>query len=190
MAREDAERFHPDTVEQWARWLAEHHDRGEGVWLVLWRRDSGRPVLPYEEVIREALCWGWIDGQAKTLDDQRSLLWFTRRKPSSAWSAPNKRRVAELQAEGRMQPQGLALVEHAKATGTWILLEDADALIEPPALAKRLDATPGARSHWEGLPPSLRRAALSSIALAKRPETKERRIAGIVASSARGERPV
>lgn len=190
MARADAERFHPDTVEQWRDWLAAHHGRSDGVWLVTWRRGSGRAALVYEEAVCEALAYGWIDGQAKTLDERRSMQWFTLRNPASGWSRYNKERVARLESQGRMQPAGRAAVEHAKATGRWTVCDDADALIEPAALARALDATPQARSHWESFPPSTRRQALGEIALAKRAETKARRIATIVERAGRGQRPV
>lgn len=189
MGMADAERFHPSTIVEWHHWLATNHDRGEGVWVVVWRAASGNPVLSYEELICEALCWGWVDGQAKPLDETRSLLWFTRRKPSSPWAASNKARVAELAREGRLQPSGIAEIERAKADGRWNLLESAEALIEPPELASALDATPAARTAWDSFPPSVRKMALTSIALAKQEATKARRIATIVEKSARGERP-
>lgn len=189
MAMDDAERFQPGSLAEWHDWLAEHHDRGAGVWVVLWRPRSGNRQLSYDELIREALCWGWVDGRASPLDDQRSMLWFTRRKPNSPWAATNKARVADLEREGRLQPAGLAAIEAAKARGTWTLLDAAQALAEPPELAAALDARPAARAAWDGFPPSVRKMALGSIALAKRPQTKAARIAAIVEKAARGERP-
>jgi uncharacterized protein YdeI (YjbR/CyaY-like superfamily) len=183
----DAGRFEPASIDDWHDWLAAHHQQGEGVWVVVPRR--GATHLTYDELIREALCWGWIDGQSRPWDEARSLLWFTHRKPSSPWAASNKARVADLEAEGRLQPEGLAEIDRAKADGRWTLLDSVDALIEPPELAAALDAVPAARAAWDGFPPSARKMALSRIAVAKRPQTRESRIADIVARAARGERP-
>ncbi len=189
MAMADAERFQPDTLEDWHAWLAANHDRGAGVWVVLWRPSSGNLQLSYDELIREALCWGWVDGQARPLDDQRSMLWFTRRKSNSPWAATNKARVAELEREGRLQPAGIAEIERAKANGMWTIYDTVDALIEPPELAAALDAVPAARASWDGFPRSVRKQALASIVHARREETRSRRIELIVAKSANGERP-
>jgi uncharacterized protein YdeI (YjbR/CyaY-like superfamily) len=190
MAMADAERFQPESIPEWHDWLAANHDRGTGVWVVTWRPSSGLPALSYEELIREALCWGWVDGQVSPLDEQRSMLWFTRRKPSSPWAASNKARVAELEREGRLRPSGIAEVERAKANGMWTIYDSVEALEEPAELAAALDAAPAARATWDKLAPSARKQALASIALARRPETKAARIAAIVARTARGERPV
>jgi uncharacterized protein YdeI (YjbR/CyaY-like superfamily) len=186
---ETAERIHPDTPAEWGAWLSRVGDRTEGVWLVLWRRGSGHEVISYEDAILEALAVGWIDGQSKPWDDERSLLWFTRRRPRSPWSRVNKERVARLEREGRMLPAGREAVELAKALGTWTVLDEADRLVEPAELSARLDATPAARRHWDAFPPSVRRVALGGIALAKRPETKQRRIDRIVDLATRNVRP-
>jgi len=189
MAMADAERFQPASLREWHDWLAAHHDRGAGVWVVIWRASSGETQLTYEELIREALCWGWVDGQSSPLDERRSMLWFTRRKPNSPWAATNKARVAELEREGRLQPSGLAEIERAKANGMWTVYDSVDALEEPVELTAALDAVPAARAAWDAFPRSARKMGLASIALARRPETKAARIATIVDRAARGERP-
>lgn len=190
MRAADAEQVPIETISAWHEWLRDNHHRPDGVWVVLWRSHTGRPHPTYDELIREALCWGWIDGQSKSLDADRSLLWFTRRKATSVWAASNKARVAELEAQGRLQPAGIAQIEQAKADGRWTLLESAEALIEPTELAAALDAAPSARRYWDGLTPGVRKQALSWIAIAKRPETRTARIAQISARAGRGERPL
>ena len=189
MAMADAERFQPSTIIDWHDWLASHHDQGAGVWVVIWRPSSAQPQLSYDELVREALCWGWVDGQARPLDEQRSMLWFTKRKPNSPWAATNKARVADLEREGRLQPAGLAEIDRAKANGMWTVLDSVEALEEPAELRAALDVIPAARTNWDGFPRSVRKQALASIALAQRPETKAKRIATIVAASADGIRP-
>jgi len=189
MAMADAERYQPSTLADWHDWLAAHHARPEGVWVIQWRSVSGRAPLPYEEMVREALCWGWIDGQVKTLDDARALQWWAPRKPGSVWAATNKARVADLEREGRLQPAGIAAIEGAKANGMWTVLDSVEALEEPAELAAALDAVPAARTNWNGFPRSVRKQGLGWIALAQRAETKAKRIATIVAKAADGIRP-
>ncbi|MBN9106943.1 MAG: YdeI/OmpD-associated family protein [Propionibacteriaceae bacterium] len=187
MAMNDAAQFEPSSLDEWHQWLAANHLQDSGVWVVVQRR--GPDHLSYDELVREALCWGWVDGQSRPLDESRSQLWFTHRKPSSPWAASNKARVAELEAEGRLQPEGLAEIERAKRDGRWTLYDSVDALIEPDDLAAALDAVPAARATWDACPPGVRKAALTRIVQARRQETKSARIADIVARTARGERP-
>lgn len=189
MPGRDEERIHPATSADFGSWLAEHHARGKGVWVVSWRRAAGREPVPYEELVLEALCWGWIDSQSATLDEERSMIWFAPRSPRSTWVRSNRDRVARLEAEGRMQPAGRALVEAARANGMWELLLDAEAGVVPPRLAADLDVVPGARAGWEALTPAARTRALSEIALARTDATKARRIATIVEACAAGRRP-
>lgn len=189
MGMADAERFQPDSIADWHDWLDVNHRRREGVWVVLRRPGAGGVQLSYGELIREALCWGWIDGQSKPLDERRSMLWMTHRRPGSPWSASNKARVADLEREGRLQPAGIAEIERARANGMWTIYDSVDALQEPAALTVALDADPRARATWDAYPPSLRKQVLASIALARREETRASRIARFAAIAARGERP-
>ena len=162
------------------QWLEANHDKSPGIWLVSYKKAAGERYLPYDDIVCEALCWGWIDSKARSLDDLRSSLLLTPRKPASKWSRPNKIRVAQLEATGRMAAPGRAVVEAAKASGTWTALDDVENLIEPAELRSALDATPRARSNWNAFPRSSRRATLEWLAAAKRPETRVRRIAEIV----------
>ncbi|HYH32557.1 MAG TPA: hypothetical protein VD903_19470 [Pseudonocardia sp.] len=125
--REGAGRFQPATHAEWRAWLADHHaDRPEGVWLVRWRVGSGGPRLTHVELVEQALCFGWIDSTGRALDAERTMVWFTPRRPGSGWSRLNKQRIARLTASGRTASAGLALVEAAQAGGSWTLLEPAD----------------------------------------------------------------
>ena len=190
MADGDApEYFQPESRAEWRAWLLEHQGRAEGVWFVSWRTTTGRGRIPYEDAVMEALAVGWIDGQAKTLDDERHGQWFAPRKPRSPWAATNKARVERIEAEGYMQPGGRAAIEAAKANGMWSVFDDADRLIEPAELSALLDADAGTRANWESFPASVRRWALSQIALAQRPETRAKRIEEIARKTAAGERP-
>lgn len=179
---DDAERFHPESLQQWREWLAEHHARGHGVWLVSWRRESGRQAVEYEQSVLEALCFGWIDSTQKVLDDERVMMWFAPRRPRSTWVRSNKERVARLEAEGRMQPAGRALVEAARANGMWTVFDDAEAGVVHPDLAARLAADPAASSAWDSLTPGVRKRHLMDLALARTPATVTKRIDAVLAS--------
>jgi uncharacterized protein YdeI (YjbR/CyaY-like superfamily) len=168
------------SVDELREWLRTHWDRSPGIWLVTYKKVAGARYLPYEDIVREALCYGWIDGKARGLDEQRSQLLLTPRRPTSKWSRPNKERIAELEASGRMAAPGRAVVEAAKASGTWTALDDVENLVEPAELTAALDAVPEARTNWDAFPRSTRRATLEWIAAAKRPATRERRVAETV----------
>jgi uncharacterized protein YdeI (YjbR/CyaY-like superfamily) len=169
-------------------WLEANASRSPGIWLVTYKKAAGDRYLPYDDIVREVLCYGWIDGRARALDELRSQLLLTPRRPTSKWSRPNKLRVAELEAGGRMTDAGRAVVDAAKASGTWTGLDDVEDLVEPAELTVALDASPAARASWDGFPRSTRRATLEWIAAAKRPATRERRVAETVALAARGQR--
>jgi uncharacterized protein YdeI (YjbR/CyaY-like superfamily)/molybdopterin converting factor small subunit len=184
----DAERLHAESVEAWHAWLAKHHGRPDGVWLVSWKRHTGRPRVTYEEAVVEALAWGWIDSKAARLDDEREMLWYSPRRAGSDWSRSNKERVARLEAEGRLMPAGRAAVEQSKADGSWTRLDDAEDLVVPGDLAAAFATRPGALDHWESFSRTVRRNTLAEIARAKRPETRRQRIERTADLAARGER--
>lgn len=180
MTRDDAEQLPLETTEEWRRWLERNHAASSGVWLVSWRRQTGRPAMSYDEAITEAVAFGWVDSQSKTLDEERSALWFVPRRPGSPWSRTNKERVERLEDEGRMTDAGRRLVEAAKADGTWSILDGPDALIVPDDLGSALRAA-AAQDAWNAQTPGVRRAALTKLALAKRLDTRARYVSEIVA---------
>lgn len=180
---------HPETLDQWRAWLAVHHARGSGAWVVSWRTATTRPAVGYEEMVCEALAWGWIDSTAGTIDAERSRMWFAPRKPTSGWSRPNKARVERLLAEGRMQPAGQAALDTAHANGTWTLLDDVEDLVVPADLAAALAARTGAQAHWEAWPPSVRKLVLTQLVTAKKVETRTARIEKYADLAARDVRP-
>ena len=167
---------HPAPRAEWRAWLAENHGRAEGVWLISYKKATGKPRIKYDEAVEEALCYGWIDSKPNKLDDKRSLLWFAPRKPGTGWSKPNKERVAKLMAAGLMAPAGLAKVEAAKADGSWNALDAVEALEMPADLDQALAANPTARQYFDAFPHSVKRAILEWIASAKSPETRDRRV--------------
>jgi uncharacterized protein YdeI (YjbR/CyaY-like superfamily) len=182
------ERFQPDSLEDWRAWLAEHHGRRDGVWLVTWRVGSGGPRITYEEAVEQALCFGWVDSRPRALDERRTMLWFAPRKPGSGWSRPNKQRVERLLAAGLMAPAGRAVVERAQADGSWALLDAVEDLVVPDDLAAALAAHPPAAESWDAFPRSVRRGILEWIVQAKRPGTRAERIRETAEKAQRGER--
>ena len=172
---------------QWRDWLAGNADRQQGIWLVIYRKGSGKPAPSYDDIIEEALCFGWIDSTIRTLDEERNALLVTPRKPTSTWSALNKQRVAGLLASGRMTERGLRAIEVAKANGSWEALEEIDRLIVPDDLAAAL-ADAGVRTTWDSFPPGARKQMLWAVGSAKRATTRRDRIARIVAEARHGRR--
>lgn len=169
---------------QWRRWLAEHHARSHGIWLVTWKKGSGGPVVPAADISEEALCFGWVDSRPSSLDAERSMLLLTPRRPRSSWSRVNKERVERLMAAGLMEPAGLAAVAVAKANGSWSALDAVEDLVEPDDLRRALDAEPVARRHWDAFPRSTRRAILEWIGTARTEATREARVRRTVSDAA------
>lgn len=167
---------HPKTRAQWRAWLEKNHERAEGVWLITYKKATGKPRVEYDEAVEEALCFGWVDSKPSKLDDERSLLYFAPRKAGSGWSKPNKERVEKLISAGRMRPAGLAKVDAAKQDGTWNALDGVEALELPPDLQAALAALPNARAFWDAFPRSVKRGILEWIQNAKRPETRSKRV--------------
>lgn len=181
------ERLEVASVEDLRGFLAEHHADSPGVWLVTWKKGRG-PYVAWTEIVRELLCWGWIDSRGQRVDDDRTSLLVCPRRPGSGWSRVNKQHLLELYDEGRMQPSGEAAVARAKADGSWTKLDEVETLREPDDLAAALDAVPDARRSWDAFPKSARRAALEWLSSAKREETRARRVATIVSEAAVGRR--
>ncbi|MEV0291744.1 MULTISPECIES: YdeI/OmpD-associated family protein [unclassified Kribbella] len=173
------------TAGEWRSWLAANGRTERSVWLVV-HRDAAGPNLA--EAVETALCFGWIDSKTVKRDDKTTYQCFTPRNPRSTWSKVNRDRVERLTAAGRMDPSGQELIDLAKRTGTWDLLADAQNLIVPDDLAAALAAKPEADKHFRAFPPSARRAILEWITLAKRPETRARRIEQTVAQAAQNVR--
>ena len=164
----------------WRRWLERHHTTSPGVWLVYYKRASGKPRVEYNDAVEEALCFGWIDSRLNGIDEWRSRQLFTPRRPKSAWSASNKERVERLVAAGLMTDAGLAAIEVAKANGMWTAYDDVAALTMPDDLRAALSRDRVARLNFEGFSKSARKGILWWIQSAKRPETRARRVSETV----------
>jgi uncharacterized protein YdeI (YjbR/CyaY-like superfamily) len=169
-------------------WLRKHHAASDGLWLMIAKKGAAQPSVSYAEAVEIALCWGWIDGQKKGLDDQHFLQRFTPRRARSIWSKINVDKVAALIEAGRMQPAGHAQIEAAKADGRWAQAYDGARTASVPAdLQAALDADPKAAAFFATINASNRYAVLWRVQTAVKPETRARRIAQLVDMLARGE---
>ncbi len=169
-------------------WLTDHHDTSAGVWLALTRKGGTVTTLTWQQAVDEALCFGWIDGQARKGDDATSWIRFTPRRPRSSWSQRNVANVARLEAQGRMLPAGRAAVEAAKADGRWAAAYAPPSEAEVPAdLAAAIAADPAAQAMFDVLTRTNRFALIHRVNAVKRAETRERKIREFVAMLARHE---
>ncbi|MES1169875.1 MAG: YdeI/OmpD-associated family protein [Leifsonia sp.] len=179
---------HCADAEEWRRWLAANAGESDGIRLAIAKKGGAHPSVSYADAVEEALCVGWIDGQIGALDENYYLQGFGPRRPKSIWSVTNRERAIALIEAGRMQPAGLAAVEHAKADGRWDAAYHGARTIEvPPELRAALDAEPAAAAFFETLNGQNRYAILFRLGNVKKTETKTRKIAEYVAMLARGE---
>jgi uncharacterized protein YdeI (YjbR/CyaY-like superfamily) len=168
--------------EAWDEWLARHHDASSGVWVKLAKKGSGIESVSYTEAVEVALCYGWIDGQARRVDDDYSAQRFTPRRARSRWSKRNRERATRLIERGEMKPAGLREVERAQADGRWEAAYDSPSTATvPDDLRRALEEAPTAREFFETLNSTNRYAILHRIQEAKKPETRARRIEKFVA---------
>jgi uncharacterized protein YdeI (YjbR/CyaY-like superfamily) len=180
----------PGSRAAWRAWLEDQHAVSDGVWVVLARGASASTGLGYEAAVLEALCFGWIDGRARPFEGERSLQWFSPRKGRSTWAGTNKARVEMLEAEGLMTDAGRAAIAAAKLSGMWTVLDGPERLEEPPELASALDAVPEARATWDACSRSVRKMALTELAMLRGEASRARKIAKFVERTASGEKPV
>lgn len=175
---------------QWREWLAANADTSPGIWLVTHKRATGLPAPSYDEVVEEALCFGWVDSTVRPRDELTGMQLVTPRRPQSTWAASNKERVARLSAAGLMTERGLRAVEVAQRNGSWTALDAVERMEVPPDLAAALAADPAAAATFAALPPSAVRQHLWWVVSAKRPQTRARRIEAVVAAAHDGRRAV
>ncbi len=165
----------------WRAWLAKNYARANELWLVFYKKNSGKYGVSYEEAVEEALCFGWIDGVIKRIDDEKYALRFSPRRRGSIWSESNKRRVAQMIEQGRMTEIGLAKIEEAKRNGEWDkATRRENTTVIPPELKQALKANTRAQRTFDTLPPSQKRLYIFWITEAKKDETRQKRIRAAV----------
>jgi uncharacterized protein YdeI (YjbR/CyaY-like superfamily) len=167
---------------EWEAWLEANHETSTGIWLKIAKKASGIETVTHPEALESALCYGWIDGQRRSLDEKFFLQKFTPRGPRSTWSRVNREKANELVARDRMQAAGLREVERAKADGRWeAAYEPQSTATVPDDLQRELDANPRAEAFFSSLDSRNRYAILYRLQNAKKPETRARRLAQFVA---------
>ena len=175
----------------WRGWLAQYHSSEKELWLIIYKRHAADKGLSYREALDEALCFGWIDGTLKRIDNEKHMIRFSPRKSRSIWSKANRDRVERLIAEERMTAAGLEEIEQAKANGEWYReWSDDKGPIIPSDLIEALKCNKMAQKNFDNFPPSLKQQFAYWITSAKRAETREKRIRETVARAERNERPV
>lgn len=178
------EKFYAKDRRTWREWLEENHATAPGVWLVYYKKKSGKPRVDYEDAVEEALCFGWIDSKPNVIDDERYMQLFTPRKPKSPWAASNKKRAEKLIEQGLMTPAGLEKIEAAKKSGSWNRYEIVDRLQIPEDLKKALGENVKASKNFNAFSTSRKKAILYRISDAKRPGTRAKRIEETVSLAA------
>ena len=170
-------RFYVTNRKDWRRWLSENHTTEKEVWLVYYKKHTGKPRVPYNDAVEEALCFGWIDSIVKTIDDETYMQKFTPRKAQSNWSDSNKRRVEKLLETGEMTKAGLKTIDIAKANRSWDKTITSTKSFEMPGeLQQALSVNKGAKDFFNSLSPSCQRQYMGWIGSAKRPETRKKRL--------------
>jgi uncharacterized protein YdeI (YjbR/CyaY-like superfamily) len=176
----EIEIFYPGSRQEWREWLLKNHDSKQAVWLIYYKKKTNIPTVSYTEAVDEALCFGWIDSKAKPIDQEKFMQFFSKRKTNSVWSKVNKEKIERLTKEGLMTKAGMERVETAKQNGYWTILDEAEALIIPNDLELEFQKSHNAKEYFLSLSRSDKRNILQWLVLAKRQETREKRITEIV----------
>jgi uncharacterized protein YdeI (YjbR/CyaY-like superfamily) len=177
------------TAGDFREWLEEHHASASVQWVGFYRKGASKSAMPYPEAVEEALCFGWIDGQMRTIDAELRAIRFTPRRRTSSWSAKNIDTVSRLKAEGRMHSAGLRAFEERDRRKDQMYSYEQPPMELAPEFLARFQAETDAWTHWQSEIPSYRRTATYWVMEAKKPETRERRFAELLARSAEGTRP-
>lgn len=172
----DIKALHAKNRNEWRKWLTENHKTEKSVWLIIYHKSSTTPSIYYDEAVEQAICFGWIDSIAHKRNDESKYQFFSLRKPKSNWSKANRDRAEKMIKEKQMKPAGQAMIDLAKATGTWTALADVQNSVIPPDLQKAFNKNKTALKNFNAFPPSSKRIILEWILNAKRPETREQRI--------------
>ena len=189
MSKNEIETYYPTSPEGWRNWLEKNHQLKQSVWLVYYKTSTKVPSISWSEAVDEALCFGWIDSTKKTIDQERYMQYFSKRKPNSSWSKINKEKVAQLIQNNLMTKAGMDCIETAKQNGTWSILDDIERLIVPEDLKIALSKNESSTQFFQSQSKSMKKIMLYWVASAKRMETRKKRIAEIVRSAAKGRRP-
>ncbi|BAP32650.1 uncharacterized protein CHSO_3613 [Chryseobacterium sp. StRB126] len=181
--------IHIETRIEWREWLEKFHQDEQSVWVICNTQKSGLPVVGWSDLVDEALCFGWIDSTRKTIDEGSFKQLFSRRKPNSTWSRINKEKVERLINDELMKEAGHECIRIAKENGSWVILDSVEDLTVPEDLSEAFKAYTGSEEYFQSLSKSMKKMMLQWIVLAKRPETRKKRIDEIVEHAAQAKKP-
>jgi uncharacterized protein YdeI (YjbR/CyaY-like superfamily) len=177
---EKPELYFPRDIE-WREWLEINHSNyPQGVYLIFYKLENKVPTMRWEEAVKVALCFGWIDSTVKSLGGGKRQQYFCPRNPKGNWSALNKKYIKELDEHGLIHDSGWKIIELAKKTGTWTAMDDVENLVIPPELQKAFDSNPLAFGNYSNFSRGYRKSYLAWLHQAKRPETRKKRISEII----------
>lgn len=185
----ETEIFYPTNQTAWRQWLEKNHLSKQSVWLVFYVKSSDKPSITWSEAVDIALCFGWIDSKKIKIDEETSHQFFSKRKPNSTWSKINKEKVRQLIDNGLMTQAGLDSTEIAKKNGSWTILDEVEELIIPSDLEKVFRKHKGSKDYFLSLSKTVRKMMLTSLVLAKRPETRQKRINEIATFAGQNRKP-
>jgi uncharacterized protein YdeI (YjbR/CyaY-like superfamily) len=185
----DKETFCPKSRKEWRNWLIKNHETQQSVWLIYFKISTKKASIRWSDAVDEALCFGWIDSTKKTIDKESYQQYFSKRKPNSIWSKINKDKIDVLIQNNQMTNAGLHSIEIAKQNGSWTLMDDVEKLIIPTDLKKALESNPISQEFFMSLSNSKRKEMLAWIVLAKREETRQKRIKEIVDCAGKNSKP-
>lgn len=181
--------FYPANQAEWRLWLQKNHSSGQSVWVVFYKKKTGKPTITWSQSVDEALCFGWIDSVQKKYDEESSIQFFSKRKAKSTWSKINKEKVKKLTEEGKMTQMGFESIEIAKQNGSWTILDEVEELIIPEDLEAAFKTKLNSKDFFLSLSKSIRKVMLQWLVLAKRPETRQNRITEIVELASKKQKP-
>ncbi len=189
MDKKEIETFYPKNQTDWRTWLKKNHQTKQSVWLVYFKSSTKIPSISWSDAVDEALCFGWIDSTKKTIDEERYMQYFTRRKPGSSWSKVNKEKVAKLIQNDRMMKAGFDSIKLAKQNGSWTVSDEVESLVVPKDLEDELAKNKVSKDFFNSLNKSSKKILLHWVVSAKRPETRQKRILEIAEAASKNLKP-
>jgi uncharacterized protein YdeI (YjbR/CyaY-like superfamily) len=185
----DTEIFYPASRKAWRNWLKKNHVKKPSVWLIFYKKGSDVSTLSWSDAVEEALCFGWVDSKRKPIDHEKFIQFFSKRKANGTWSKINKEKIKRLQEAGLIASAGLDVIEKAKQNGSWEILDQVEELIIPEDLKKAFKKKSGSLLYFSGLSKSVRKMLLQWLVLAKRAETRQKRIDELADLASKKMRP-
>ncbi len=179
----------PDSKKDWRNWLQKNHLTEESIWLIYRKKKAPNPNLNWSEAVDEALCFGWIDSTARSIDDETYMQYFCKRKPKSNWSKINKDKVKVLIEKELMMEAGFHSIKIAKENGSWSFLDEVEALIVPEDLKNEFGNYQGAMEYFDSLSKSVKKILLYWVISAKRTETRQKRILAVAENASKKRKP-